>query len=48
MGIPVYGYVVFSAAQAYGLLALAIAKGQKGRQQACLAAIRQFEQGGIA
>ena len=48
MSLPLYGYEVFSIAQAQGILILAMAKGQMGRVAAARAVIQQFQEGGAA
>ena len=48
MSLPLYGYEVFSIAQAQGILILALAKGQMGRAAAARAVIQQFQERGVA
>ena len=44
MEFPIYGYVVSSLEQAMAIYALAVAKGQMGRQAVALQVIQQFQQ----
>ena len=48
MSLPLYGYEVFSIAQAQGILILALAKGQMGRVAAAREVIQQFQERGAA